>query len=62
MRTPSFREEGTPPWRLGFDARRRLATGWGRSPLPPVAQYVRLVRSLVLFAAFEHPAHAALAT
>jgi hypothetical protein len=44
---------GRPPWRLKPPARRRLLASWASSPLPPVAQYVRLERSLVLYATYE---------
>jgi hypothetical protein len=44
---------GRPPWRLSAPARARLLRAWEASKVPPVAQYVRLERSLVLYAAYE---------
>jgi hypothetical protein len=44
---------GRPPWRLRAAARQRLMASWASSPIPPVAQYVRLERSLVLYATYE---------
>jgi len=44
---------GRPPWRLGPAARRKLLSAWASSRVPAVAQYVRLERSLVLFATHE---------
>lgn len=46
---------GRPQWRLGAQARQRLLRRWATSQLAPVAQYVRLQRSLLLCAAHEHP-------
>jgi hypothetical protein len=46
---------GRAQWRLRPDMRRHLLLCWAASPIPPVAQYVRLERSLVLYAAYEHP-------
>jgi hypothetical protein len=46
---------GRPQWRLGPAMRRHLLHCWATSPIPPLAQYVRLERSLMLYAAYEHP-------
>jgi hypothetical protein len=46
---------GRPQWRIGAQQRHLLLTRWAASPLVPVAQYIRLHRSLVLYAAHEHP-------
>ena len=46
---------GRASWQLGPEARQRLLARWAQSRLPPVAQYIRLERSLVLYAAHEHP-------
>jgi hypothetical protein len=47
---------GRPPWRLRPAARRQLLVAWEASPIAPVAQYVRLERSLVLYATHERQA------
>ena len=52
----SLLRTGRPPWRLPAGARQRLLQTWAASRIPPVAQYVRLERSLVLYGAHEHPA------
>jgi hypothetical protein len=49
----SLLRTGRPPWRLPPSLRHHLLKCWSSSPLAPVAQYVRLERSLVLFASFE---------
>jgi hypothetical protein len=47
---------GRPQWRLPAATRRRLLERWSNSRLVPVSQYVRLVRSLAVYGAYEHPA------
>ena len=44
-----------PLWRLPDPERRQLLERWRRSRLVPVTQYLRLQRSLVLYAVYEHP-------
>lgn len=49
----SFARRGRSFGRLEPAERREALRSWGASPLDPVRQYVRLMRSLVLFAANE---------
>ena len=44
---------GKPLWSVGADRRVAIVRSWSASPLPPVAQYARLLRSLTLFSAHE---------
>lgn len=44
---------GKPLWSVGADRRVVVVRSWSASPLPPVAQYARLLRSLTLFSAHE---------
>ena len=42
-----------PLWSVGGDRRVAVVRSWSASPLPPVALYARLLRSLTLFSAHE---------
>ena len=48
-----FARTGRGPGSLSPAAAARLARSWEASRLPPIADYVRLVRSLVVLAAFD---------
>lgn len=55
LRVDSLARNGKPFARLGPAARRAAVRTWDASRIDPVRQYIRLVRSLVLFAAYERP-------
>lgn len=55
LRLRSRARWGKPFERLGPTERRLAIRSWEGSRLVPVRQYMRLLRSLVLFAAYERP-------
>ena len=51
----SMARRARPFDRLSPSERRAAVHGWQQSRLAPVRQYMRLLRSLVLYAAYERP-------
>jgi hypothetical protein len=53
LRASTFALHGKPFGELDPEQRRAAVRSWDRAKIDPIRQYVRLIRSLVLFSAHE---------